>query len=581
MHSSRPFCQKTLLLAAAALQAGAQQAAYTPADAVRAEWDRRPPVVDAAALPAADRARLELSLRRIGAPGAPPLLPPWLDKPEAAAWEARALEARTPEERVTALHFLNRLKSPRALSALESLTPQDAASWPAALHLELPVATARVNGSVPGPGAAAFLEALRKAGKSDPVRAGAAKLRLVMAGIEKGEARLSDPNSLWSLDAWNKGPWDMRAKEHLALLAGALASPFSPGPAQRLIEGLPLQADPAFPALERKALASDHILVRLAVLDRLARLPALAPEVLAAVKEASQRTLAGPLCGPTLAVLRRHAPAEADRYARMILNVDDPLALAALVEDMPAPPQDLEPLLKRLWTPAQYDAVQAFLPALDRWKLPEEKRKAILRRFLDHPCWTARLDAWNLLAKLDPSTPWPRAPKPTFSEELLLAEAQRLARQGRPVRAAITFEGARKVVLRLDPSNAPINVANFVLLARKGWFDDHLVPRVVPDFVVQMGSPVDTMDGGPGYTVRCEDSLAWYGPGSVGMALSGKDTGGSQIFITTNATPHLTGRYTRIGEVEDPADALKILDALELGTRIVSVRILEGGTYQP
>jgi cyclophilin family peptidyl-prolyl cis-trans isomerase len=83
------------------------------------------------------------------------------------------------------------------------------------------------------------------------------------------------------------------------------------------------------------------------------------------------------------------------------------------------------------------------------------------------------------------------------------------------------------------------------------------------------------MDGGPGYTMRCENSLDWYGPGSVGMALAGKDTGGSQFFITTNAAPHLTGKYTRLGEVEDPDRALPILDDLELGARIVSIRVLE------
>ena len=136
------------------------------------------------------------------------------------------------------------------------------------------------------------------------------------------------------------------------------------------------------------------------------------------------------------------------------------------------------------------------------------------------------------------------------------------------------FAGKRQVTLKLDPLNAPMNVANLVLLARKGFFDGRLVPRVVPDFVVQMGSPCDTMDGGPGYTVRCENSLDWYGPGSVGMALDGKDTGGSQFFITTNAAPHLTGNYTRVGEVEDPDRALKILDDLELGAKLERVEIL-------
>ena len=120
-----------------------------------------------------------------------------------------------------------------------------------------------------------------------------------------------------------------------------------------------------------------------------------------------------------------------------------------------------------------------------------------------------------------------------------------------------------------------MNVANLVLLARQGFFNGRRVPRVVPDFVVQMGSPSDTMDGGPGYTVRCENSLTWYGPGSVGMALAGKDTGGSQFFITTNATPHLTGKYTRLGEVEDLDRAMELLDDLELGAQIVSIKVLE------
>ncbi|HEX7553497.1 MAG TPA: peptidylprolyl isomerase, partial [Geothrix sp.] len=165
--------------------------------------------------------------------------------------------------------------------------------------------------------------------------------------------------------------------------------------------------------------------------------------------------------------------------------------------------------------------------------------------------------------------------KPSKIDDAILKEATRLAERGQPVRLRITFSGPRSVTLRLDPTIAPMNVANLVLLARKGYFDGHLVPRVVPDFVVQMGSPVDTMDGGPGYTVRCEDSLDWYGPGSVGMALSGKDTGGSQFFITTNATPHLTGKYTRLGEVEDLDRAMQILDDLELGAKIISIKVLK------
>ena len=251
-----------------------------------------------------------------------------------------------------------------------------------------------------------------------------------------------------------------------------------------------------------------------------------------------------------------------------------PLARAAAIEDLPRLPEDLEPLLQRLWSPEEYDGAQAFLGALERWQVPEAPRKALLERFQQHPCWTARLDAYRLLVRLAPGTPWPQVPPPTPAEAALLQEARRLAATPRPVRLRIHFDHHRQLTLKLDPVNAPINVANLELLARSGFFDHRRVPRVVPDFVVQMGSPVDSMDGGPGYTVRCEDSLDWFGPGSVGMALSGKDTGGSQFFITTNATPHLTGRYTRVGAVEDPDQALALLDNLELGARILKVEVL-------
>ena len=221
-----------------------------------------------------------------------------------------------------------------------------------------------------------------------------------------------------------------------------------------------------------------------------------------------------------------------------------------------------------------FDAQQTLIQSYARWKLSPEAQKVQLRRWLTHPNWSCRYEAYQALVKLDPATPWPAAPEPTATDEAILVEATRLAERGRSVRLRITFSGRRFVTLRLDPTIAPMNVANLVLLARKGYFDGHLVPRVVPDFVVQMGSPCDTMDGGPGYTVRCEDSPTWYGPGSVGMALAGKDTGGSQFFITTNATPHLTGKYTRMGEVEHPDHDLKILDELELGARIVSIRVI-------
>jgi cyclophilin family peptidyl-prolyl cis-trans isomerase len=272
--------------------------------------------------------------------------------------------------------------------------------------------------------------------------------------------------------------------------------------------------------------------------------------------------------------LRRQAPTAADALRARLLLGANPIARAAAIEDLPSAPAELDVLTQRCWADTQFEAQQTLIQSYARWKLPTGDQKAQLRHWLAHPNWSCRYEAWQALVKLDPATPWPAAPEPTATDEAILAEAVRLAERGRPVRLRITFTGKRSVTLRLDAAVAPMNVANLVLLARKRYFDGHIVPRVVPDFVVQMGSPCDTMDGGPGYTVRCEDSLAWYGPGSVGMALAGKDTGGSQFFITTNATPHLTGKYTWMGRVENPSCDLKVLDDLELGARIVSVRVI-------
>ncbi|HJV23297.1 MAG TPA: peptidylprolyl isomerase, partial [Holophagaceae bacterium] len=277
-----------------------------------------------------------------------------------------------------------------------------------------------------------------------------------------------------------------------------------------------------------------------------------------------------------LPALLKHAPEEGAALRRALLAGGDPLARAVALEALPtAPPEaELAELTARVWKDSDFESQQALLQRLAAWDLPTDVKRTRLGAWLQHPDWACRREAYRLLAKLDPATPWPQAPAPTAEEEALLREAERLALAGKPVRLRLTFEGPRVVVLALDPTVAPLNVANLVRLARKGFFDGHRVPRVVPDFVVQMGSPFDSMSGGPGYSVRCEDSLDWYGPGSVGMALAGKDTGGCQFFITTNATPHLTGKYTRVGQVEWPDYVLPMLDDLTVGIRLLRAEVL-------
>jgi cyclophilin family peptidyl-prolyl cis-trans isomerase len=116
---------------------------------------------------------------------------------------------------------------------------------------------------------------------------------------------------------------------------------------------------------------------------------------------------------------------------------------------------------------------------------------------------------------------------------------------------------------------APRTVANFLDLAYFGFFDDLEWPRVVPNFVVQGGDPRGDTYGGPGYSIRDEINRVRFGTGTLGMALDGPDTGGSQFFITLSPQPHLDGDYTVFGEVISGMD---ILERLLPGDRILSVR---------
>jgi peptidylprolyl isomerase len=137
--------------------------------------------------------------------------------------------------------------------------------------------------------------------------------------------------------------------------------------------------------------------------------------------------------------------------------------------------------------------------------------------------------------------------------------------QAGPRHATLRTAGG-EVRLELFADDAPHTVANFVRLARDGFFSGRSFHRVVPNFVVQDGCPRGDGWGDPGYTIRCEINRRRFVEGTVGMALSGKDTGGSQYFITHSPQPHLDGRYTVFGRViagQEIVDSLIEGDAIE------------------
>ena len=134
------------------------------------------------------------------------------------------------------------------------------------------------------------------------------------------------------------------------------------------------------------------------------------------------------------------------------------------------------------------------------------------------------------------------------------------------------------IEIELAIIDAPLTVANFAALARSGFFDGVAIHRVVPDFVAQGGDPRGDGAGGPGYTIRDEINMRPYLRGTVGMALDGPDTGGSQFFITHSPQPHLDGHYTVFGHVVAGMD---VVDRLAPGDVIQQVRIRDGVTESP
>jgi len=126
----------------------------------------------------------------------------------------------------------------------------------------------------------------------------------------------------------------------------------------------------------------------------------------------------------------------------------------------------------------------------------------------------------------------------------------------------------------LFASEVPITTANFLNLAKRGFYNGVTFHRVIKDFMIQGGDPTGSGRGGPGYRFPDEirKSLKHDKPGIFSMANSGPNTNGSQFFITHVPTPHLDGKHTVFGEVTKGQD---IVDAVKQGDTIDSIEILD------
>ena len=195
-----------------------------------------------------------------------------------------------------------------------------------------------------------------------------------------------------------------------------------------------------------------------------------------------------------------------------------------------------------------------------------------LKTALGDQDWAVRVRAAQLLAKIDPSAaaaqtirPAPGAPTVSYDDPQLIAPANS------PHAFIETAKGA--IEIELAVLDAPQTTRNFIALARKGFFNGLSIHRVVPNFVVQDGDPRGDGGGGPGYSIRDELNDRPFVRGTVGMALSWRDTGGSQFFITHSPQPHLDARYTAFGHVVAGMD---VVDRIQQGDVIQRIRIWDG-----
>lgn len=190
--------------------------------------------------------------------------------------------------------------------------------------------------------------------------------------------------------------------------------------------------------------------------------------------------------------------------------------------------------------------------------------------------WAVRLRAAELLAKLDPAVdhrrairPAPGVPPGLYTDRALIAPEFSPHVFVETARGTIEFE--------LAVLDAPQTSRNFVNLARRGYFNGLAIHRVVPNFVIQAGDSRGDGGGGPGFTIRDELNERPFLRGTVGMALAGRDTGGSQFYITHSPQPHLDGKYTVFGHVVSGMD---VADRIQQGDVIQRIRVWDGKGWQ-
>ena len=220
--------------------------------------------------------------------------------------------------------------------------------------------------------------------------------------------------------------------------------------------------------------------------------------------------------------------------------------------------------------PALHDAREAALTALARYGAQDAAET--VKAALADSDWALRVHAAALMHDIDPAFDAVHAIRPAPGPSAVPYDSPDLIDPQISPHAFIeTAKGT--IEFEFTVLDAPQTVQNFIALARKGYFNGLQIHRVVPNFVIQDGDPRGDGSGGPGYTIRDELNDWPFVRGTVGMALSGPDTGGSQFFIMHSPAPHLDGKYTVFGHV---VNGIEVIDKIAPLDVIERVRIWDG-----
>lgn len=204
----------------------------------------------------------------------------------------------------------------------------------------------------------------------------------------------------------------------------------------------------------------------------------------------------------------------------------------------------------------------------------KDAARPTLREALGDADWANRLKAAALLRQLGDATAEPHRPAPLrFAPDYYESPALL-----RPPYSPHAFIETRygTIEIELNVVEAPFATQSFVTLARRGYFNGMRIHRVVPNFVVQAGDDRGDGAGGPGYSMRDELSAIPYRRGTVGMALDGADSGGSQFFIAVSPQPHLDSKYAVFGEV---VRGMELLDLITVWDVIDRIRVWDGVSF--